>query len=69
MNIEEIKNIYKIWAGVSAWYVAYRLLDEKCNDLVADGNVLNAFTLGAGQMGLSMTAGVIVAETLGKLIV
>ena len=69
MSIEDFRNIYKIVAGVSAGYVAFRVLDEKCTGLVDDGGAVDAFTVGAGHMGLSMTTGIIVAKTLGKLIV
>lgn len=58
---------YKIFAGGSAMYTTYRLLDKKTDELVIeDESILGAFTIGAGQMALSMAVGIGVAVALTK---
>ena len=59
---------YKIFAGGSAMYTTYRLLEKKTEELVLDGDesILAAFIIGAGQMAISMAVGVAVAATLTK---
>lgn len=48
---------FKLWAGVSTGYFVYKITEEKARELAQKGNILNAFTIGAGQMGLSLIAG------------
>ena len=58
---------YKIFAGGSAMYTTYRLLDKKTDELVIeDESILGAFIIGAGQMALSMAVGIGVAVALTK---
>ena len=58
---------YKIFAGGSAMYMTYRLLDKRTDELVIeDESILGAFTIGAGQMALSMAVGIGVAVALTK---
>lgn len=58
---------YKIFAGGSAMYTTYRLLDKKTDELVIeDESILGAFIIGAGQMAVSMAVGIGVAVALTK---
>ena len=58
---------YKIFAGGSAMYTTYRLLDKKTDEIVIeDESILGAFIIGAGQMALSMAVGIGVAVALTK---
>ena len=68
MKIDYFVKAYKIFAGGSAMYTTYRLLDKKTEDLVLDENesILGAFAIGAGQMALSMAVGIGVAVALTK---
>ena len=67
MKIDYFVKAYKIFAGGSAMYTTYKLLDKKTDELVIeDESILGAFTIGAGQMALSMAVGVAVAMTLTK---
>ena len=67
MKIDYFVKAYKIFAGGSAMYTTYRLLDKKTDELVIENeSILGAFTIGAGQMALSMAVGVAVAMTLTK---
>ena len=68
MKIDYFVNAYKIFAGGSAMYTTYRLLEKKTEELVLDGNesILNAFTIGAGQMAISMAVGIGVAMAVTK---
>ena len=68
MKIDYFVNAYKIFAGGSAMYTTYRLLDKKTEDLVLDENesILGAFAIGAGQMAVSMAVGIGVAVALTK---
>lgn len=63
--METFRVIYKVLAGVAVGYTVHKLLEDKSNKLVHDGGGLNAFTVGAGQMGISMTVGCIAARVLG----
>ena len=49
-------------------YTTYRLLEKKTEELVLDGDesILAAFTIGAGQMAISMAVGIGVAVALTK---
>lgn len=67
MKIDYFVNAYKILAGGSAMYTTYKLLDKKTDEIVIeDESILGAFTIGAGQMALSMAVGVAVAAALTK---
>ena len=67
MKIDYFVKAYKIFAGGSAMYTTYRLLDKKTDELVIeDESILGAFTIGAGQMALSMAVGIGVAVALTK---
>ena len=67
MKSDYIVNAYKIFAGGSAMYTTYRLLDKKTDELVIeDESILGAFIIGAGQMALSMAVGIGVAVALTK---
>ena len=68
MKIDYFVKAYKIFAGGSAMYTTYRLLDRKTEELVLDENesILGAFAIGAGQMALSMAVGIGVAVALTK---
>ena len=58
---------YKIFAGGSAMYTTYRLLDKKTDEIVIeDESIMGAFVIGAGQMALSMAVGIGVAVALTK---
>lgn len=46
-----------IFTGVSAAYYVYKATNEKADELVRNGGVVNAFFIGAGQVALSMAAG------------
>ena len=47
----------KIFAGVSTGYFVYKATEEKTRELVYEGNMLTAFTIGAGQTYLALMAG------------
>ena len=66
MKIDYFVKAYKIFAGGSAMYTTYRLLEKKTDELVLDGDesILGAFTIGAGQMAISMAVGIGVAVAL-----
>ena len=64
MNV--VKIVTGILAGASVGYTTYRLLEEKTDELVEDGGMINAFIVGAGHMGLSITAGVIAAGAFSQ---
>ena len=68
MKIDYFVKAYKIFAGGSAMYTTYRLLDRKTEELVLEENesILGAFTIGAGQMALSMAVGIGVFVALTK---
>ena len=68
MKIDYFVKAYKIFAGGSAMYTTYRLLEKKTEELVLDGNesILVAFAIGAGQMAISMAVGIGVAMTVTK---
>lgn len=68
MNGFKIFNdVYKVFTGVAAGYLAMKLLDEKTDDLLLDGGGANAFMIGAGQGAISMAVGVAVAKTIEKI--
>lgn len=50
----------KAVAGISAGYLAYKLMDDNTEELVVNGGVVNAFTIGAGQGAIAMVIGKIV---------
>ncbi len=68
MKSNYIVNAYKMFAGGTAMYTTYRLLEKKTEELVLDGNesILVAFTIGAGQMAISMAVGIGVAMAVTK---
>ena len=68
MKIDYFVKAYEIFAGGTAMYTTYRLLDKKTEELVLDENesILGAFAIGAGQMALSMAVGFGVAVALTK---
>ena len=67
MKIDYFVKAYKIFAGGSAMYTTYRLLDKKTDELVIeDESILGAFIIGAGQMAVSMAVGIGVAVALTK---
>ena len=67
MKIDYFVKAYKIFAGGSAMYTTYKLLDKKTDEIVIeDGSMLGAFVIGAGQMAISMAVGVAVAAALTK---
>ena len=67
MKMDYFVKAYKIFAGGSAMYTTYRLLDKKTDELVIeDESILGAFIIGAGQMALSMAVGIGVAVALTK---
>lgn len=46
----------KVAAGISAGYFVLKATDKKANELVEEGNMLNAALIGAGQGALAVTA-------------
>ena len=44
--------------GISAGHFVYKLTDKKVKEMIDEGNVLNAFITGAGQMALAVGVGV-----------
>lgn len=68
MDIKKVRIVYKWWVGISSGYVAYKLLSKKTDELVPDGGALNAFTLGAGEAGVSMAVGIVVATIVDAAI-
>ena len=67
MKMDYFVKAYKIFAGGSAMYTTYRLLDKKTDEIVIeDESILGAFIIGAGQMALSMAVGIGVAVALTK---
>ena len=67
MKIDYFVKAYKIFAGGSAMYTTYRLLDKKTDEIVIeDESIMGAFVIGAGQMALSMAVGIGVAVALTK---
>ena len=63
--METFKIMYKLFAGVTVFYTVHQLLEDKANELVDEGGIVNAFAVGAGQAGISMAAGTIAARVLG----
>ena len=63
--METFRTMYKLFAGIAVGYTVHRLLEDKANELVEDGGIVNAFAIGAGQMGIAMTAGHVAARVLG----
>lgn len=47
----------KILTGVSTGYFVYKATEEKAKELAQKGNMLTAFTIGAGQTYLALMAG------------
>ena len=60
------KLIFKVFVGATVSYTTFKLLAEKADELLDDGGMLGAFTVGAGQMGLAIAAGLIAAEAITK---
>lgn len=62
MNNENLLNgaslACSIFTGISAGYYVYKATNEKADELVCNGGVVNAFFIGAGQMALAVGAGV-----------
>jgi len=64
---ETIRIIYKVFAGSTAAYATYKLLEDKTMEVAIEGdNVPEAFILGAGQMSISLAVGAIVGSVLGN---
>ena len=61
MNNENSLNgaglVGSIFTGISAGYYVYKATNEKANELVRNGGVVNAFFIGAGQTALAVGAG------------
>ena len=61
MNNENLVNgaglVGSIFTGFSAGYYVYKATNEKANELVRNGGVVNAFFIGAGQTALAVGAG------------
>ena len=68
MKFDYFVKAYGIFAGGSAMYTTYRLLDRKTEELVLEENesIEGAFVIGAGQMALSMAVGIGVFVALTK---
>ena len=68
MKSNYIVNAYKMFAGGTAMYTTYRLLEEKTDKLALDGNesILGAFTIGAGRTAISIAVGIGVAMAFTK---
>ena len=67
MKFDYFVKAYGIFAGGSAMYTTYRLLDKKTDEIVIeDESILGAFIIGAGQMAVSMAVGIGVAVALTK---
>ena len=49
-----IEIAYKLLAGVSAGYFVMKATEEKADDLLDDGGIVNAFVIGAGQAAISL---------------
>ena len=57
--------VYFGFVAVSAGYVAYKLMEEKTDDLAyRSDSMLNAFLMGAGHLAISTTVGLIAASTV-----
>ena len=61
MNTENLVNgaslVGSIFTGISAGYYVYKATEEKADELVRNGGVVNAFFIGAGQVALAFGAG------------
>lgn len=55
----------KAMLGMAAGYFAYRALEEKAEELLEDGGVVNAIAIGVGHVALSSAAGAIAFVALG----
>ena len=55
-----IEIAYKLLAGVSAGYFVMKATEEKADDLLDDGGMVNAFVIGAGQAAISLATGALV---------
>ena len=68
MKSDYFVEAYKLFVAGSTMYTTHRLLDKKTQELVLDENesILTAFTIGAGQMAISMAVGIGVAMTVTK---
>ena len=51
---------YKLLAGVSAGYFVMKATEEKADDLLDDGGMVNVFVIGAGQAAISLATGALV---------
>ena len=64
--MNKVKLINGVFIGVTVGYTTFMLLNDKSDELVHEGGMLQAFTVGAGQMGLAIAAGVMAAKTVVK---
>lgn len=50
--------------GATVAYGVYKMLDEKTDELIEDGGVVNAFAIGAAQGAISAATGALVAVVM-----
>ena len=55
-----IEIAYKLLASVSAGYFVMKATEEKADDLLDDGGMVNAFVVGAGRAAISLATGALV---------
>lgn len=54
----------RILIGATVSYGVYKMLDEKTNELIEEGGVVNAVTVGAAQGLISTATGALVAGVI-----
>jgi hypothetical protein len=50
---------FKIFAAFAAGYFVHRMVDDKANELVQDGGVVNAMLIGAGEGAVIAAASIL----------
>ena len=62
--MNKIKMGLRVLTAIAVCYTTQQMLEKKADELLDNGGMLNAFTIGVGQMGLSITAGMVAATIM-----
>ena len=74
MNLKQVKQVYLAAVMVSSGYLTYKLIDKKADELLDDlgevnaTNALKAFTIGAGEAGISMAVGIVTGTIVNTML-
>ena len=74
MNLKQAKNLYLGLVMVSSGYFTYRVLDRKADfmfdemDELNAANAIRAFTIGAGEAGISMAVGIVTGAIVNTIL-